>query len=94
MALIVYGASFRDNMSDSSSTSQTSYDPNRPMFAGMSAEIPDSIATSVDDSTSSGITLVSAKPRGEAGNAIIHVGVCVRARVRACVRVCACVHIW
>ena len=38
------------------------------MFSGMSAEISDSIATTVEDEAdNSGIVLVSAKPRSDAG---------------------------
>ena len=52
----------RDTQSDTSSISQSSYDPNMPEFSGMASEIPDSQAPA-EESDSGGITLVSSKVR-------------------------------
>ena len=56
----------RDDHSDTSSISQTSYEPAKPMFAGMSSEIPDSVATTTSNEDT-GVMLISSKPRADAG---------------------------
>ncbi len=57
-------------MSDSSSISQSSYDPSKPMFSGMAAEIPDSLpgaaAAAADDAAGGGVVLLSSKPKPDA----------------------------
>lgn len=62
-----------DAKSDTSSISQTSYDPNRPDFRGMSAEISESLPTTVDED--SGITLISSKPKPESDSGMFNTGV-------------------
>lgn len=57
----------RDNQSDSSSLSQTSYEPGRPLFQGMESEIPEQV-DNMD--TSGGITLVASRPLPGAGELI------------------------
>lgn len=51
----------RDTQSDTSSISQSSYDPNMPEFSGMASEIPDAQPEETD--SGGGITLVSTKTR-------------------------------
>ncbi len=57
----------RDNASDTSSISQSSYDPSQPMFAGVSAEIADTVAMSTEDTGNNGIVLISNKSKGSDG---------------------------
>ena len=57
---------YRDNASDTSSISQTSYDPSKPMFSGMASEIPDSGPAATDDASSGGVVLLSSKSKGDA----------------------------
>ena len=72
-AVVPFGCRAADTQSDTSSVSQASYDPNRPLFSHLSSEISDTIASPVedaggDDGDDGGIVLVSTKPRTDAGS--------------------------
>ena len=56
-----------DARSDTSSISQSSYDPSKPTFSGMAAEIPEASPLEADQPDSGSVTLISAKAKPEAG---------------------------
>ena len=69
-------------MSDTSSISQSSYDPSKPMFSGMASEIPDSAPSALEDpSSAGGVVLLSSKTKGDA------------AVPAACKRLCVCLYV-
>lgn len=56
-----------DDKSDTSSISQSSYDPSKPVFSGMSAEIPETSDPAKEEADTGGIVLISAKSKPDAG---------------------------